>query len=217
MFNSLAFFSVRGWAGALALLALLALVLIESSGSSSSAATPVVPAFASVAIMDASGARVGSATLTPAGNGETTIAIQVSGLPEGQHGLHIHEIGNCDPAGEKAYSAAGGHFNPDHTMHGAPVLATPGATPGAGDAHAGDLGNITVGADGVGTLVITTNAVTLVPGESHSLNDADGSALVIHAGVDDLVTDPSGDSGARIACGVIYPIQGIEASPTAMP
>ncbi len=209
MFSGLSVASLRGWVGALALVGLIALVLIETTGNgrvAAALATPTAITPTTASIVDASGAEIGTATFSAVGDGrETRIEVSVHGLPAGQHGLHIHETGSCDPSGEKAYSSAGGHFNPDHTMHGAPILATPGATPAPGTAHAGDLGNITVGADGTGTLTVVTSAVTLLPGAANSLNDADGSAIVLHAGRDDLVTDPSGESGGRMACGVIFP------------
>jgi len=127
-------------------------------------------------------------------------------LEPGQHGIHIHEVGSCDASGEKPYDSAGGHFNPEGHTHG---------DPDEDDAHAGDLGNIEVAEDGTFSLEITTAKVTLERGQPSSLDDADGSALVIHAGEDDLETDPSGDSGDRVACGIIFP--SVEPAPNATP
>lgn len=117
-------------------------------------------------------------------------------LEPGPHGIHIHGVGSCDASGEKPYDSAGGHFNPEEHMHGAPD---------DDDSHAGDLGNIEVAEDGTYSYEITTDKVTLEPGADTSLDDADGSALVIHEGEDDLETDPSGDSGGRVACGLVFP------------
>ena len=118
-------------------------------------------------------------------------------------------VGACDPAGDTPFASAAGHYNPTGAAHGGPpatgatgspeaadAVGTPGAAPG----HAGDLGNITVDASGAGQLQITTDRFRLA-----ELGDADGSALVVHADRDDLQTDPSGNSGGRIACGVIVP------------
>jgi Cu-Zn family superoxide dismutase len=129
-----------------------------------------------------------------------------SGLEPGFHGIHIHETGDCDPSGDTPYASAGGHFNPTGATHGAPDDA---------DSHAGDLGNLEVDEAGTFGLQVTTGKVTLTPGAENSLADEDGSAIIIHAGEDDLETDPSGESGERIACGVIFPAPGAAATPAA--
>jgi superoxide dismutase, Cu-Zn family len=159
------------------------------------------------------GKVVGNATLTQA-DGTVTITVKNSkdsGLAPGEHGIHIHETGACVAAGEKPYDSAGGHFNPTGVTHGAPE----------GESHAGDLGNFTVEDDGSFTFEITTDKVTLAPGADNSLDDEDGSALVIHEGTDDLKTDPAGDSGGRVGCGIIFkstvPVTSPEASPEASP
>lgn len=108
---------------------------------------------------------------------------------DGKHGLYIHTTGACTPD----FSAAGGHFNPTGAEHG---LENPNGP------HAGDLPNLTVDADGNAMYQEMNTIITLEEGET-ALMDADGSALVIHAGPDDMMTDPSGESGDRIACGVI--------------
>ena len=157
---------------------------------------------------------VGEATFTEQ-DGAVTIMVEVEGLEPGEHGIHIHEIGICDPDADPRYSTAGGHFNPTNTSHGPGPDA--GATPVAGtpaaelESHAGDLGNITVGEDGTGTLEVTTDRVSLETDAEHTLADDNGSALVIHENADDLMTDPSGESGPRIACGVIF--AGLDATP----
>lgn len=120
--------------------------------------------------------------------GGVSFHISASGLPHGLHGLHVHAVGRCDPPD---FASAGPHWNPAGKKHGMNNPAGP---------HAGDLPNVEVAANGVISATVT------VPGASMpSLVDADGAALVIHANADDYVTDPSGNSGARIACAVIHP------------
>lgn len=163
----------------------------------------------SVVLQDANGQDVGNATFAEGADGVVTVIVEVQGLPEGEHGLHVHETGLCEPP----FKSAGGHFNPTGAMHGAPPTVEGGqlsdASPVADHqmGHAGDLGNITVNADGSGTATVQTDRFTLSDGE-FSLQDMDGSAIVVHAGTDDLMTDPSGDSGDRIACGVVFPPMG---------
>jgi len=173
------------------------------------AASPLV-----IALHGIDGTEVGKATFTSM-NGMVTIDVSVTGLEPGDHGIHIHETGRCDAAGDDPFASAGGHFNPHGARHGAgpqEPVATPGFAPVS--AHAGDLGNITVADDGTGTLAIETGLVTLVSGGEGTLADADGSALVIHERADDLTTDPSGESGGRIACGVIFAPEGTEPAGT---
>jgi Cu-Zn family superoxide dismutase len=114
----------------------------------------------------------------------------VKGLPSGKHGFHLHAVGKCDPP---EFTTAGAHFNPGRKRHGLKSAQGP---------HAGDLPNLEVGADGSGKLEYVTKLVTLGSGPA-SLFDADGTALVIHANPDDDVTDPTGNSGGRIACGTL--------------
>jgi Cu-Zn family superoxide dismutase len=129
---------------------------------------------------------------TPAG---ISFRIVASGLPPGVHGIHVHAVGRCDPPD---FTTAGAHWNPAERKHG---FENPQGH------HAGDLPNVTVGANGVlHTSVLLPNAMLAGPaGAAAALTDADGAALVIHAGPDDYRTDPSGNSGGRIACAVIAP------------
>jgi Cu-Zn family superoxide dismutase len=157
----------------------------------------------SAIITDVDGNELGAAVFIPI-EGGTHVEIEVQGLPEGDHGIHIHETGVCDPGGDEPFSSAGGHFNPTGAHHGGPMIGNAGATPEAEQSHAGDLGNITIGSDGSGGLTFDTNAFLVEEGAPNSLRDDDGSAIVIHADPDDLTTDPSGNSGARLACGVIF-------------
>ncbi len=167
-------------------------------------ASPIAPTgLLTTSILDINGLQVGTATFTNVDNG-VTVHVTIDGLPPGDHGIHIHQNGICDPNGTEPFESAGGHFNPDGSLHGAPLLGTPGATPIMGEEHAGDLANITVDASGHGEKEFQTDLFTLSGDAANSLNDIDGSSIVIHADPDDLVTDPSGNSGDRIACGVIF-------------
>lgn len=144
---------------------------------------------ATAELKNAKGEAVGSARLWEDANG-VRVAAQVRGISTGRHGIHVHAVGKCDPP---EFTTAGGHFNPGGKRHGLKTPAGP---------HAGDLPNLEVGADGTGRLEYATRLVTLGSGPT-SLFDADGSALVLHANPDDETTDPTGNSGGRIACGVI--------------
>lgn len=137
----------------------------------------------------AGGQPVGVATFTQVGRA-VRVVLEAQGLPPGVKGVHVHAVGKCEAPG---FTSAGDHFNPTGKQHGALNPAGP---------HAGDLPNITIGADGRGRLESTTELITLLGG-STSVFDGDGSALVVHAAPDDFRTDPTGNSGARIACGVI--------------
>ena len=151
-------------------------------------ATPTAkPLTASVELKDKDGTTVATATLTEQSSG-VRIVLTATKLPAGQHGWHIHTVGKCDAPD---FTTAGGHFNPDAKQHGAQNPQ---------GAHAGDLGNLTVGADGTARTDVVAKA-SLAAGTS--LLKTDGTAIVIHAAADDEKTDPTGDSGARIACGVV--------------
>lgn len=181
-------------------------------------ASPAAEAEAlNVVVMTADGEEAGSLSFIQVdGLDAVRITGELHNLEPGEHGLHIHEFGICDPSGDEPFSSAGGHFNPTGAMHGPGPMTGDAAmaTPSSSDAHAGDLGNITADENGVAVIDITSDRITLVAGESNSLDDADGSAIVVHQDPDDLQTDPSGNSGPRIACGVIF--AGAGATPVAM-
>lgn len=135
------------------------------------------------------GETLGTATLSQEASG-TRVAASVTGLPQGIYAIHLHAVGRCDGPG---FETAGGHFNPGMKQHG-------NLNP-AGE-HAGDLPNITVGADRRGRIDALRAGLRLVDGDA-PLIDADGGAVLVHAKADDYRTDPAGNAGARIACGVV--------------
>ncbi len=150
--------------------------------------SPIQPE-AMAELRNASGQTVAKVHFWGEGEG-TRLFVQAERLSPGKHGIHLHAAGRCDPPD---FTSAGGHFNPLEKKHG---LANPAGP------HAGDLPNLDIGSDGTGTLHYFTKLVTLgsAPTSLFSLN---GASLVIHAGPDDHNSDPSGNSGTRIACGVI--------------
>lgn len=162
---------------------------IVTSGCAAAGSGAGGEATATVSLRDADGRTVATATLVQDG-GEVEINLQATALPPGAHGVHLHETGTCTAPD---FSSAGGHFSPASRQHG---FENPNGP------HAGDLPNIQVGADGRGRFLLENERVTLTAGPA-SLFDSDGTALVIHAADDDYRTDPSGNSGARIACGVV--------------
>ena len=145
---------------------------------------------AEAVMYNSSGAAVGTAQLWQDGNGTVNVEISSLTLPAGTHGIHFHDVGKCEGP---AFTTASGHYNPMAMEHG---LQNPRGP------HAGDNPNIVIPAGGVGNVSFSTDRVSLTPG-TRTLLDADGTALVVHASADDQVTNPSGNSGARIACGVV--------------
>ena len=164
-------------------LPVLILLLAACAGSSSRGA-PVALAD----LYDASGRSLGSLTIaeSPAG---LVIRGKLTRLPPGMHGIHLHTTGRCDPPG---FESAGGHWNPAGREHGTGNPAGP---------HRGDLANLLAAGDGSTTVSAVSAGGTLHGADG--LLDADGAAVVVHADADDYSTDPSGNSGARIACGVV--------------
>jgi len=160
-------------------------VLLLASAAWAAPKAPVAHAV----LKDANGATVGTATFRQSGK-DVNVLVRLNHVKPGVHGIHIHEAGKCDAPD---FKTAGGHFNPTGRHHGADNPQ---------GMHMGDLHNITVAANGKGTLKETVSGITLGPGDS-SLFHNGGTALVLHADPDDLKSDPAGNSGARIACGVI--------------
>jgi Cu-Zn family superoxide dismutase len=142
-----------------------------------------------VELKDAQGKSVGSVVISDEGSG-VALQLELHDLTPGEHGIHFHQVPKCEGPD---FKSAGGHFNPESKKHG---FDNPDGH------HAGDMKNFTVGADGKATKVrLEDNEVTLKDGP-HSLL-TNGAAIVVHAKGDDYKTDPSGNSGDRVACGVI--------------
>lgn len=142
---------------------------------------------APMALVNSSGQSIGTVRAWQTAGG-VSFRVEAAGLPHGIHGLHVHAVGRCEGP---EFTSAGSHWNPANRKHGTNNPAGP---------HAGDMPNVEVAANG------TLGATVVLPGATMAnLLDADGSALVLHAAADDYATDPSGNSGARIACAVIQP------------
>ena len=167
-----------------------ALYILTASASLLALATASAAAQTAKAnLRNAEGKEVGSAALTqtPAG---VLITLSVKGLPAGEHAFHVHAVGKCEPP----FTTAGGHFNPEKKKHG--MMASDGP-------HAGDMPNLHVPASGELAVDVLNAAITLEKGKANSLFGPEGTALIIHAGKDDYKTDPTGEAGGRIACGLV--------------
>jgi len=162
---------------------------------------------ATAELRDGEGNLVGTAEFVEGPKGVAITVNVQQGVEPGEHGIHIHEFGVCSPAGDEPFASAGEHFNPTTAAHGGPQDT---------GAHAGDLGNLLADNGGTYTFSNASDRVSLDPDSAVTLRDTDGSALLIHAGADDLETDPSGNSGGRVACGIIFPST-VTGTPVATP
>lgn len=165
--------------------AVLATPLIAACATTAQTSTP---SEAEAVLKDANGTTVGHAIARQQGS-DLLVTVTASNQTPGAHGAHIHMTGECTPPG---FTTAAGHWNPTGAHHG---LNNPQGS------HKGDLPNLDVGSDGQGTLSFTVPGASL-EGEGNVLLDVDGAAFVIHGGPDDMVSDPAGNSGPRVACGV---------------
>lgn len=167
----------------------LSIALIASAATTSGCAVTTseavrAPAPATVALLRTSEASErGRATVT-ATRGGVRVTLNAIALPPGPHALHIHTVGRCDAPD---FTTAGPHWNPDMKAHGRDNPA---------GAHRGDLPNVVIGRDGRGSVSFD------LPATAAALLEGEGKAIIIHAAADDYRTDPSGNSGARVACGV---------------
>ncbi|HZN56707.1 MAG TPA: superoxide dismutase family protein [Planctomycetota bacterium] len=162
-----------------------------SSSRKSDVASPSRPSnspwVARAAIDARSGSSLNGSALFTESDGSVRVLVMVSGASPGKHAVHVHEKGDCSDA---EANNAGGHFNPDSHKHGAP---------GVTEHHAGDFGNVEVGSDGSGRLELTAGDITVRPGPRSIV----GRAIVVHAMPDDFVSQPAGNAGGRVGCGVI--------------
>ena len=166
----------------------LAITLALATASALSAQAPLT---ARAEMINAQGQSIGQVRLVEIANSRVWIELDVSGLPPGVHAFHIHQTGSCEPP---TFESAGGHYAPEGRAHGIYVAEGP---------HAGDLLNLHVPQSGAVHVEQLATRVTLRADRPGTLFDDDGSALVIHEGADDYRSQPTGDAGGRLACGVV--------------
>ena len=146
---------------------------------------------ATASVINGDGSQIGTVTFSQTASGMLHVIAELTDLPPGPHGFHVHETGECDAEG--GFESAGGHFSGGKD-HG--IMSEEGP-------HIGDFPNVNVGQDGILKVEFFTARLSLEEDSENSLLDQDGSAIMIHDGPDDYTSQPSGDAGDRIACGVI--------------
>lgn len=162
----------------------------EAAGEPPAAVSTIGPDRLSADLRDKDGRICARATASASGD-SLRVRVEAVSLAPGAYGAHLHAVGRCDPPG---FATAGAHWNPTDAMHG---------KDNPRGMHKGDLPNLLVGTDGKGSFEYTIPNAGLSGMLPNRLIDADGASVVIHAAPDDFRTDPSGNSGARIACGVL--------------
>ena len=166
-----------------------ALAQTEQSGSEATAGPAELGATGNAELQGLDGASHGTVTFTQTNTG-ILVRAELTGLPPGPHGFHFHETGQCEPP----FESAGGHYNPTNASHG--LLAE-------GGPHVGDMPNVIVPDSGSITVEHLNAFVSLSPESGNTLFDGDGTAILVHSGPDDYQSQPSGEAGDRIACGVV--------------
>lgn len=157
--------------------------------------TPTDPMTQTFVVMNSAGAEIGDVTITDQPSGGVMLTLNVSSIPEGDHAIHFHQLGQCDTPD---FTSSGGHYNPTDSNHGFEADAP--------NPHAGDMPNFTAPLSGLVKTDILNERVSLSVRDGYApLFDADNTALIIHAGSDDYITQPTGAAGGRIACAVIAP------------
>jgi Cu-Zn family superoxide dismutase len=170
------------------LIALIFLVVGAFTGRSQTPAQKSSAPLKAVAVLQPTAGNKVSGTVTfTEESGGVKVRAEITGLPPGNHGFHVHEFGDCSAADA---SSAGAHFNPTHKPH---------AGPDTPERHVGDMGNVQADASGKATLEYVDHQISLTNDERSAI----GRSVVVHAKADDLKSQPAGDSGARVACGVI--------------